>query len=86
MPTHAQAKPKYRKAPVRFKQSEMQRAIRGAQAEGLQVGRVEVDPVSGKIIVVTVTDQSTDTDQQNTNESRRWDERVANAKDKKRTA
>jgi hypothetical protein len=62
MPTHAQVKPKYRKALLRFKQSEVERAIRGMQAMGLQIGRVEVDPVSGKFAIAVAgapTDEQT---------------------------
>lgn len=33
------------------KQNDITRAIKGAQAAGLDVGRVEVDPITGKIVV-----------------------------------
>jgi hypothetical protein len=35
-----------------FKQSEIERAIRGARAQGLNVGRIEIEPRSGKISIV----------------------------------
>ena len=41
-------------APARFKQSDITRALRGAQKAGLRVGRVEVD-VFGKIIILSET-------------------------------
>lgn len=41
------------KSPVRFRQREIERAIRGVQRKGLTVQRVEVDPHSGTISLVT---------------------------------
>jgi hypothetical protein len=38
-------------ARARFKQSDVTRAVRGAIAAGLRVGKVEIDP-SGKIIIL----------------------------------
>jgi len=41
-----------RRSPVRFKEREVARALRGARRAGEVVDRVEIDPVSGKIVVV----------------------------------
>ena len=38
--------------PLQFKQTEVQRAIRGVQAQGLPVHRVDVDPRSGLISIM----------------------------------
>jgi hypothetical protein len=39
--------------PLRFKQSEVERAIRGVQSRSLPISRVEVDPISGRISIIT---------------------------------
>lgn len=36
---------------VPFKQADVMRAVKGAISGGLAVGRVEIDPVSGRIIL-----------------------------------
>ena len=36
---------------VPFRQADIARAVRGARAGGLAVGRVEIDPASGRIIL-----------------------------------
>jgi hypothetical protein len=37
--------------PVTFKQHDVSRALKGAAAAGLEVGRIEIDP-SGKIVII----------------------------------
>jgi hypothetical protein len=72
----ANAKTKVRK-PLRFHQREIERAIRGIKKMGLPVGRVDVDPTTGRISIVTA--DQTNTDQQNP-----WDEDLKDAANKKR--
>ena len=38
---------------LRFKQSEVERAIRAAQSMQLPIGRIEIDPASGRITITT---------------------------------
>ena len=38
---------------LRFKQSEIERAIRAAQTMQLPIGRIEIDPASGRITITT---------------------------------
>ena len=38
----------FKKKPLRFKQKEIERAIRGMRRMGLSVGRVDIDPATGK--------------------------------------
>jgi hypothetical protein len=45
--------------PLRFHQREIERAIRGIKRMGLPVGRIEVDPVSGKFAIVTTEQTGT---------------------------
>ena len=73
------AKPKARR-PLRFHQSEAERAMRAVRNMGLPICSLNVAP-DGSISIGTVGGEP---DQQT--ESRRWDERVADVKDKKRTA
>lgn len=40
------------RAPSPFRQSDVTRALRGAKAAGVEVGRVEIEP-GGKIVVYT---------------------------------
>ena len=42
-----------------FRQSEIQRAIRAFKAMGLTVGKIEVEPVSGKITITHVMPSDT---------------------------
>jgi hypothetical protein len=39
--------------PLRFNQTEVERAIRGVQRQGLAIARVEIDPVNSRISIVT---------------------------------
>ena len=36
-----------------FRQADLQRALRGAKAGGLKVVRVEIDPATGKIVIMS---------------------------------
>jgi hypothetical protein len=56
----AHAKTRTRK-PLRFHQREVERAIRAWQAMGLQVGRIEIDPITGKF-AIAVAGAPTDID------------------------
>jgi len=38
--------------PTTIRQDEIKRAVAGAQAGGLVVDRVEVDPASGKLVII----------------------------------
>ena len=38
---------------LRFKQSEIERCIRAAQTMRLPIGRIEIDPATGKITITT---------------------------------
>jgi hypothetical protein len=42
-------------ARVSFKQDDVARAIRGALNGGIQVARVEISPVDGRIVIVAET-------------------------------
>jgi len=37
---------------ARFKQVDLTRAVRGAQAAGMRIGRIEIDP-NGKIVILS---------------------------------
>jgi hypothetical protein len=41
------------RAPVRFKQADVTRALRGAIAAGVEIARVEIDPRDGNIVILT---------------------------------
>lgn len=42
--------------PVRFTKADLQRAVAGATAAGLLVGRIEIEP-NGKIVILPATDK-----------------------------
>jgi hypothetical protein len=48
--------------PCAFKQRDVARAVRGAEAAGLDIGRVEIDPVTGKISIVPATEPKNDSE------------------------
>jgi hypothetical protein len=50
--------PKRRRAPSAFRQMDVSRAIRAARSAGLEVLRVEVDPRTSRIVVVTKNDDN----------------------------
>ncbi len=64
-----------------FKQSEIERAIRGVRSMGLPIDRVEIYPTCGKILIGT--SPAGDAVNSKTNP---WDEVLSNAEDKKRPA
>jgi hypothetical protein len=37
---------------IPFKQADISRAVKGALTGGMKIGRVEIDPSSGKIIIM----------------------------------
>jgi hypothetical protein len=41
------------RAPARFKQADVTRALRGAIAAGVTIARVEIDPRDGNIVILT---------------------------------
>lgn len=43
-----------------FKQSDVKRAIKGAKDAGLKAAKVEIDPLSGKIIIYTESPAAND--------------------------
>ncbi len=76
-PKGSKSNPLRRQLP--FKQSEVERAIRGARAQGLSVCRIDIEPRSGKISIVAQPSGMT-------NDANPWDEVLKNAEDKKRPA
>jgi hypothetical protein len=50
-----------RRTPATFKQSDVSRAIGAAQARGLVLSRVEIDPRTAKIVLVVKGDDDTET-------------------------
>jgi hypothetical protein len=49
------------RGPVTFRQADLTRALRAARAAGLEVAGYEIDPVTGKIVVTTRTEQRPET-------------------------
>ena len=45
-------KDSYGAQPCAFKQRDIARAVRGAEAAGVEIGRVDIDPLTGKISIV----------------------------------
>jgi hypothetical protein len=45
-----------------FKQRDIARAVRGAEAAGVEIGRVDIDPTTGKISIVPAAERKNDTD------------------------
>jgi hypothetical protein len=41
------------RGPCRFRQKDVTRAVRAAQAAGINIGRVEIDPATGRIAIET---------------------------------
>jgi hypothetical protein len=54
-------KPARRRAPSNFRQQDVARAIKAAKGSGLDIVRVEVDPKTAKITLVTKNDDNTQT-------------------------
>ena len=42
------------RGPSTFRQHDLTRAIRATRAAGLNVARVELDPITGKIVILTI--------------------------------
>lgn len=38
--------------PVRFTQADLRRAVAGVTAAGIPIGRIEIEPSSGKIVIL----------------------------------
>ena len=53
-------KPRVRR-PANFRQQDVARAIAAAQSRGLEIARVEVDPITKKIVMVMKNDTVTET-------------------------
>jgi hypothetical protein len=47
--------------PTTFRQTDLKRALRAAKAAGLEVSQLELDPVTGRIIITTTTETGTGT-------------------------
>jgi hypothetical protein len=45
-----------------FKQRDIARAVRGAEAAGIEIGRVDINPVTGKISIVPATEPKNDSE------------------------
>lgn len=45
--------------PATFRHTDLKRALRAAKAAGLEVTKVELDPVTGKIIIITTAEAGT---------------------------
>lgn len=43
--------------PVRFTQADLRRAVAGVAAAGVPIGRIEIDPATGKIVILPATDK-----------------------------
>jgi hypothetical protein len=48
--------------PCAFKQRDIARAVRGAHAAGIEIGRVDIDPLTGKISVVPAAKPKNDSE------------------------
>jgi hypothetical protein len=48
--------------PCAFKQRDIARAMRGAQAAGLKIERVDIDPITGKISIVPAAEWKNDSE------------------------
>ncbi len=44
------------RTPATFKQSDVTRAVKAVQAAGVTVGRIEIDPATGKIVIFAGSD------------------------------
>jgi len=51
-----------RRRPCAFKQRDVARAVRGAEAAGLESGRVDIDAVTGKMSMVPATEPKNDSE------------------------
>ena len=71
--------PKRTRGFTRYKRSDVARAIYGVEDTGKSVERVEIDPATGKIVIVPKSDAPQQ--QENT-----WDDVATNAENTKRPA
>jgi hypothetical protein len=51
--------------PTKFRQADLKRALRAAKGAGLEVKQVELDPVTGRIIITTAAETGTKTQTSN---------------------
>jgi hypothetical protein len=76
--SHAKRKQQRGRGPSRFKASDAKRAVKAALAAGLSIGRLEIDPQTGRISVIP--------GQPETTTKNPWDQvRTKNAAHEKRT-
>jgi hypothetical protein len=46
---------------VQFRHADLRRALRAAKAEGIPIGRIEIEPITGKIVIIAGDAQTTTT-------------------------
>ncbi|HUW74401.1 MAG TPA: hypothetical protein VMW05_10335 [Methyloceanibacter sp.] len=49
------------RAPLTFRQSDLERAIKGAKATGLEISRVEIDKDGKIVVIIGISDAPHDT-------------------------
>ena len=59
--------------PASFRQADVSRAVKGATAAGLTIGRIEIDP-TGKIVLVAATEAARATITNRAGDINEWDE------------
>lgn len=45
------------RGPLPFKQADVLRAVKGAREGGMELGRVEIDPTTGRIVLIAAGKQ-----------------------------
>jgi hypothetical protein len=59
--------------PATFRQADVSRAVKGATAAGLTIGRIEIDP-TGKIVLVAATEAARGPTGSRSGDVNEWDE------------